>query len=699
MSSDRMTPIIQDREHTVWVGSNLGIESFREANVSPIVGLTQPRKLQAFLNASMAGNVWMCAGTDAWEIHNGIADTHFTLPDVAFAVGAASNDTAWFYTPHAIVHIDHGRFDSIPLPQEGIWQYATIVTDPSGDAWIAIDGMGLLYLHDHIFSATRPVSARLKHISALSLSNGAVWALGANGDLVQFSERSGVEAEMSVTGIGETWSIAIDGPTILVGGDQGIALGNKDRFIPIRSLGALPLQGVTGIALRNGEVWLNTSRGVAHITMAELQRVADRETASPSYRVFDYRDGLPGVAVQSTSGTIGFDSQGRIWIATNQGPSMIEPWLVNPNTIPPQVFIHSIATEDSTLDASLSNSAPTLPAGTHRLRFVYTATSLAMPDRVDFQYRLKGVDDHWQEAGSRREAFYTNLGPGRYTFEVIARNEDGLSSIQPGKVTFYIKPMLYETVQFKIICIVLFALLAILIVRLRIRHYTELVRVQLEAQSDERERIAQDLHETLLHSVSSLAQRFGKVVEDLPSANPARPALERALNTAESVMGEGRDRLLKLRSSDQLQCGIVHALALVGNETGAFFGTPFAMETAGNSVDVEQMIAAEIVAIVREALFNAHRHAKASLITCRVEFHHRELVICVLDDGLGYVPRKYLAGERQRHFGIAGMYERAARIRAQLHIARGLVKGTEVRLTVPARIAYERRHRSRWLRF
>lgn len=86
-------------------------------------------------------------------------------------------------------------------------------------------------------------------------------------------------------------------------------------------------------------------------------------------------------------------------------------------------MVKAILTDDKTY---LPSGDRTLPQNTRALHIQFTATALGMPERVRFRYRLSGVDAQWRDPGQVREAFYTNLQPGSYQFDVIAANEDGV---------------------------------------------------------------------------------------------------------------------------------------------------------------------------------------------------------------------------------------------------------------------------------
>jgi signal transduction histidine kinase len=135
-----------------------------------------------------------------------------------------------------------------------------------------------------------------------------------------------------------------------------------------------------------------------------------------------------------------------------------------------------------------------LPPRIANLQIAYTATSLTIPERVRFRYKLEGQDKEWQDVGTRREAFYTNLDPGSYQFHVIACNNDGVWNEAGTVLHFDVLPAFYQTVTFRILCVL--ALIAALwsLYRLRVR--------SIEQRHLERNRA----EEMLRHARSELAR-------------------------------------------------------------------------------------------------------------------------------------------------------------------------------------------------
>jgi Y_Y_Y domain/Histidine kinase len=142
--------------------------------------------------------------------------------------------------------------------------------------------------------------------------------------------------------------------------------------------------------------------------------------------------------------------------------------------------------------------------------------SVSVPERVRFRYRLNGYDKDWQDAGTRREASYTRLGPGRYRFHVIAANNDGVWNTQGASVDLIVPPAFFQTAWFRALCALAAGSLLWILYRLRLRHVAFEIHSRLEDRLAERERIARELHDTLLQGIqghnSAFSSRRPKVI-------------------------------------------------------------------------------------------------------------------------------------------------------------------------------------------
>ena len=299
---------------------------------------------------------------------------------------------------------------------------------------------------------------------------------------------------------------------------------------------------------------------------------------------------------------------------------------------------------------------------------------------------LEGSGTGWFDAGTERQALYTNLAPGQYRFHVIAANNDGVWTRQGAALAFEIAPAFYQTRWFRILCISLILLAGWLLYRRRLHVVTERARSRIEAQLTERERIARELHDTLLQGFQGLMLRFQAVVELLPRGERARTELEGALDRAEDVLVDNRERVHSLRQALQPVAMAVRLRALLDEMVGDRLD--WRVEEAGTVRLVCAPVADEMMRIAREAISNSLRHAAARTII--VELHHGtdRLSLAIIDDGIGLSAAVLAAGSREGHYGMVGMRERARRMDGAVEIISTTRTGTTIRVTVPARVAY-----------
>ncbi|WP_017168170.1 triple tyrosine motif-containing protein, partial [Xanthomonas phaseoli] len=346
----------------------------------------------------------------------------------------------------------------------------------------------------------------------------------------------------------------------LVAGESGLAvLGSDGRFQQVADQANPVLQGITCIVRdRHDTFWLNGNRGVVQIGRQALLRSLRNGVVSPSLRLYDIMDGLPGVAQQATPvPTAIAAADGLLWFTTNQGLAWLDPEQTYRNPTAPKVFITDVVANDRPYPRQ---DGLHLPKWTDRLRIGYDAISLTRPERVRFRYRLEGVDARWQDAGNRNEAFYTNLAPGRYRFRIAAANNDGLWNARGDTLAFVIEPAFIQTWQFKACCALALLLALGIAWRMRTRQVAGRLRARLEERYRERERIARELHDTLLQGTQGLILRLHAASRSLPWNDPRRLELEQAVDLAENALAEGRDRVNGLRDSQSLHEDLAAAL-------------------------------------------------------------------------------------------------------------------------------------------
>jgi signal transduction histidine kinase len=310
---------------------------------------------------------------------------------------------------------------------------------------------------------------------------------------------------------------------------------------------------------------------------------------------------------------------------------------------------------------------------------------MRMPERVHARYKLEGQDRKWNDPGLRRQAFYTNLGPGTYTFSLIAANEDGVVSPRATMVKITIAPTFTQSIWFEFLVAAGIVCLAALAYALRIRQVTAGLQSRFNIRIAERERIARELHDTLLQSFQGLLLQF-KAAANRVGEPTVKEFLNSVVAQAQRMLIEARDRVKELRT-DSEQDDLVASLSKRISAERPQNGPPIRWTQEGSPKALHPLVRTEVTRVVEEAVRNACDHASATLIDILVVWGRRELRLSILDDGSGIAPDTLRSG-RENHFGLVGMRERAERIGGTLYISSRLSGGTEIALIVPAHAAY-----------
>jgi signal transduction histidine kinase len=569
---------------------------------------------------------------------------------------------------------------------------ATLAEDRAGNLWIG-NGADLFFLENGRwvrFETPSEVAGKEALVTFTDI-DGRVW-FGFTDNTILVIDGTNVRTFSSKEGVQVGLVIAITGRDrhIWIGGKGGLEAWQGDRFRPVVPVDSDAFHGVSGVQEDSvGDLLFSEQRGVVLVSASEISKILKDPSARVEYHIFDVRDGLPGTIQQSSPFPISAEgTDGRIWFSTSSGVAWIDPAHIPKSVLAPPIVIRSI-TANGVRHALLSDLK--LPPRTRDLTIDYTALSLAVPERVRFRYKLEGSDTQWQDAGGRRQAFYNNLSAGSYRFEVLAANDDGVWNEQAASVNFKIQPAFYEMVWFRLSCILAGLLILASAYRWRLQQILQRVDTLHNERIAERERIARDLHDTLLQSVQGIILRFHATLLRMRENDPLRAEIEDTLQGANRVLQEGRDKVSGLRGMWDANPNLEAALAELGRELAQQSAPTIRITTEGESRELTPMACDEIYRIGAEALLNAVRHAGAEEVEVEISWLARELRLRVRDNGRG-IPTDVLdAGARSGHWGLPGMRERATRLGAKLTVWSNTDAGTEIELRVPAFVAYSRR--------
>ncbi|WP_342315893.1 two-component regulator propeller domain-containing protein [Lysobacter sp. FW306-1B-D06B] len=697
LSSDYVQPILEDREGTVWIGSSRGLDRFRHSNVVPAL---LPEGAQDFAIAPDDSGALLAGTRNRPLMH--LHGDRLTFLDVPAPITAAHRDRdgiVWLGGPDGLWALRAGRAAEVTaLPVRDYSGVQAIAKDGDGALWVSLNTPGVYRLAQgkwQHFQDLRGMPEGSSPLTLLAANDGALW-MGFARNKITLMRRGALQLLDTAQGlnVGNVTALFEGADGIWIGGERGLALYREGRVRSVLAGADDPFLGISGIVqTREGDLWLNGARGIVHVPAARVPRLFESGEGRV-YERFDFLDGVPGIPAQFRPlPTAVQTDDGQLWFATTSGVVSIDPAAIARNPIPPPVRIRSLLANDRTWGVGAQTLA--LPAGVRNLQIAYTALSLSIPERVRFRYKLEGYDQDWQDAGTRRVAFYSDPGPGTYTFRVIAANNDGVWNELGASQRLTIAPRYYQTAWFRLLC----ALLAISVLwiayLLRLRHLAGQIRLRMQERYMERERIARELHDTLLQGTQGLILRLHAASQGLREDDPVREDLEKALDLAEHALTEGRDRVRGLRGDVQYWHDLGSALLHVRDEILTQPLPDMRLIEEGKPRALLPGVAEELYLIGREAVLNALQHARANAVEIEVGYHQRELRLRVRDDGVGMHQH---TPNRPGHWGLDGMSERAERLGAHLDVLSRPGAGTEVALRVPAAAAYARPTRSSYWR-
>ena len=736
LSNDSVESLFEDREGNIWIGGNQGLECFRDYAV-PTVSVKQGLS-NSFVTSVLAtgdGSVWIGTsdGLNRWKdgqitvyrkraagaksrasVHEVAVDG---LPDNS--VGSLSPDAGgrfWISTRRGLARYDEGRFIPVSFEELTAGLQDRLARDSAGNLWMTSDH-GLYRVSgrrkaEYFASKQLGLRGSISTLLAVDPRDAGLWVGSWQGGVVNLKDSQVRASYGSADGLGEGRVNALEfdsGNTLWAATDAGLSRISNGHATTLTSGNGLPCDQAHGVVEDDSRsLWIYMACGLVRIPRTQL----DAWVADPHRQIlvtaFDTSDGVKSHAsVLQSAPRMTKAADGKVWFTPVDGVSFVDPRRLLLNKLPPAVRVEQINADGKLRWQNwwgAAQSSLRLPPLSRDLEIHYTALSMVAPEKVRFKYKLEGYDRDWQEAGNRRQAFYTNLSPRRYRFRVTASNNSGVWNEAGDSLEFSIAPAYYQSTWFRLSLVALFFVSLWGLDRLRLVQVARELSMRLEGRVDERTRIARELHDTLLQNFQGLLLRFQAVNNLLPSRpEEAAKALRGALDRGAEAITLARNAVEDLRSpmveGSQLSSAI-RALCEELRDHGPTGMPAVEIEVRGEKRELHPMLRDEVYRIAAEALRNAFRHAGARQMSTAIFYSRHELRLSVRDDGRGIDQEVLHRPGLPGHWGLSGMRERAELIGGDLGVWSGPSGGTEVTLSIPASIAYAAlaARRSRWFR-
>jgi ligand-binding sensor domain-containing protein/signal transduction histidine kinase len=692
LSSDSVTQFYQDREGNLWAATAKGIDFFRDLRVTSFStreGLSADEVDS--VRAGRDGKIWIgtAAGLNTLSeqsigkvrvqnLRSGQITSLFE--DHAGRLWVGKDNTISIYEGETVKGIN--RPDGTPI---GV--VAGITEDVDNNVWIETIGPPRTLIHVRDFKVREmfPVPKMPAARKLAADPAGGIWLGLMNGDLARYRHGETEIFHFNRREDSRVNQLLVTSDGSVLGATAvGLIGWRKEKQQTLGSRNGLPCEGVFSFVFDNQDaLWLYTQCGLIQIQSTELKKWWEISDVSLQLKIFDRFDGVqPGLAPFDAATK---SPDGRLWFANGVVLQMIDPSHLAANTIVPPVNIEEVI-------ADRKNYSPLkglrLPALVRDLQIGYTALSFVAPQKVRFRYKLEGRDADWREAGTRRQAFYTDLAPGKYRFRVIACNNDGVWNEEGTTLDFSVAPAWYQTGSFLLLCLAGGILLVWAFHQFRLRRVAKVISARFDERLAERTRMVRDLHDTFLQTVQGSKLVADDALENSGDPQRTRQAIERLSDWLGRAVQEGRAALNSLRTSTTQSNDLAEAFRRAMDECRMHAPMEASFSVVGDAKEMNPIVRAEIYRIGYEAIRNACKHSKGSRLEVELKYG-RHLAVTVRDDGMGIQPPVAVQG-KDEHFGLQGMRERVARIGGKLSLVSSPNTGTAITVVVPGRIAFRK---------
>ena len=655
LAGDVVYTVFEDRDQNVWVGTDSGVsvldaalKVLRNVPVPAVISIAQGVENQMWFGTYRDGLI---------EYRNGLMKGYGVeagVPSIQIrSLLPLEDGTVWIGSGEGLAVLTkrgievQKNFPRVPV--------VSMLLDPRKRIWIATLDEGLFVYESGSFKRLGKKEGLSSHLlSALSQISEEHILIGTNGDGLFISD------------------------------------GSLIRRIPPES-GFIEHSLATIVPDLHGRVWF-AGNGIFHVDKQVLLDVFKNQKGVLTPIVYGTDDGMKHRETSGGNQPVSCRTKsGHLLFASMKGLVVADPSKIKKTPEGPG----SLLVEKIVIDGVELPLRDTLvaPAGTKRIEIQYSTLTFISPETVSFKNKLEPFEQNWMEAETKRNVTYTNLSPGDYSFSLMAM-QNGISSHQPLVFKLKILPYFYQRKLFYVLVGLVLIGTIVVIHWLRMRRMvaqnrrleqiitsrTEALQeaIKTGATLEERNRIAQELHDTVAQGLSALTVQL-RLALRLNTSNDGEAILQNALALAKQSLQETRSAILSIRPSSLSHGGIQGALQELARYYSGSSGLQLSLSINGESFPLTDEIELNLLRICQEAMNNAVKHSRAKNLSVSLNYGPGSVEVRVEDDGCGLNDKP----ASKESLGLIGMQERAQRIGAKLTIDSRNGRGTTVTCQLP----------------
>jgi len=674
LSPEAILSVCEDTKDNLWAVTPNGL-LLRETNREWTTISTQadwPGGRATCVTADQAGAVWIGTKDYAllrwqdgrftvWKKTDGLIshNIHSLLVSDTGAIWIGGN------APDSLQRFEAGKLTPVQIPPT-LHTIRTMTEDAAGDIWLGTVNGRLVRVHgDQISDET----ANCSDEAALASGLRSIRCLYATPDNSLWIGYAGA-------GLGRLKN----GHFSLITAEQGL----MDNYIS------------QIVADDQGWLWMGADHGIFKVRLQELNDVAEARAMRMQSIRYGQSEGLHGLQANFGGSPGAFRGRnGRLWIPTQSGLLMIDPGRLREDPKPPAVFLKRMVADDQTIawyggvlpvqnaiDPQRPYFAPRLPPGHHRLEFEFTALSLSAPENVQFRYWLEGWDEGWVEAGTQRSANYSRLPAGNYRFHVMACNGNGIWNTSGATFDFAVEPFIWQTWWFRLVILSLFTALIFATAR-----YVSFRRLRLRLQAleqqaaldKERARIARDIHDDLGGNLTQIKLLFEMVRQDHTQAEKVDAYVQQGTSLSRQAIESLDETVWAINPRHDVLPALIDYISQYAVEFLRLAGIRCQIDLPDHPPKwpVSTETRHNLFLVVKEALNNITRHARAGEVKLFAILNGKSVTIGIEDNGIGFENGPHGPGAD----GLRNMRQRMAEIGGQFSLETKPGSGTRILLT------------------